>query len=409
MLEDKDRYGLGWSGEGYKRETYCAHGGRDEGMTCHAVNVPVVRASTILFDNLEALEASDGSRLRYGRSGTQSNFALRDWLKGYEGADEVWLTGSGMEAILFVLQNLSKSGREILVADNVYLPTKKICEKILRPRGVKVTYVDCRDVEDVSARLRGDVDMLFMEVPGSSTFEMADATRLAELCRENGVVSVLDHTWSAGYFYRPLCEGVDVAIQSASKYCGGHADVMMGVVSVKKGEVMDSLRYVEDVSAVSTSPDAAWLVLRGARTLSARMRRHDESAREMASWLERESMVAKVLYPGLESDEGYGVWKSRYEGGSGLMGVLLKGRSREGLASFVDHMELFGMGFSWGSFESLILPQDQARNYRGVMGFPEVSGEEETTLVRVHIGLEDCEDLKRDLSEGLLRWKKSMT
>ena len=402
------KYGKGFGGDGYNLLTHISHGGRAKSMSAGVVNVPVVRASTVLFESLDDLERGYNQYdMRYGRYGTQSVLALRDWVADFEGADDVWFCGCGMEAILFVLQGLAENNDTVLVSDNVYLPTKNICEKILKTRGVKVEYYDPNDVTSLLSRMGQGVKLVFMESPGSSTFELIDSTRVAEKARQLGVITVLDHTWSAGYFYRPLLEGIDVAIQSGSKYLGGHADIMMGVISVKKGEVRDRLKYISDVSALSISPDNAWLALRGARTLSVRLDRHQTVAMEMANWLEREDSVAKVLYPGLPSFQGHDIWTKRYSGASGLMGILLKGSSRAGLAALVDNMELFGMGYSWGSFESLILPQLNVRDFRTVMDYPDDNGGD-TTLVRLHIGLEDVDDLKRDLSEGFSRRNKAM-
>ena len=401
------KYGDGFGSTGYKLDTHFCHGGRDPSATCGVVNVPVVRASTVLYPNLDAYENSADTRLSYGRYGTQSNFALEDWLKDYEGADKVWLTPSGLDANIMVLQHLSVPGRKTFVSDNAYIPTKMVCEQILKPNGVEVIYFDPRDADALIAKLDQDTQMVFMESPGSSTFEMTDIEKIAKACRKKGILSAMDHVWSAGYFFRPLDAGVDVAVQSASKYLGGHADVIMGVVSVKAGKALDLLWERKKILVSSPSPDDAWLVLRGLRTLGVRLRQHQDAALEMASWLAKQEDVVKVLYPARQDCAGHDIWRSCYSGASSLMGVLLRGRSRAGLAALVDHMALFGMGASWGSYESLILPHDAARNFRSVLPFPEESTE--TTLVRLYIGLEHPDDLKKDLQEGFARRRKAMT
>jgi cysteine-S-conjugate beta-lyase len=372
--------------------------GRDPLRQHGIVNPPLYRASTVLFPTLEALEgARPGQGVYYGRYGTPTTFALEEAaaaLEG-EGARSVAL-GSGKAAITMTLLALLEPGDHLLMVDSVYHPTRACCDKLLGRLGIETTYYDPRIGAGIEGLMRPETRVVFLESPGSLTFEVQDTAAITEVARRRDVISVLDNTWATALLLKGLDHGVDVVIQAATKYVGGHADLMMGIVSARE-PLWERLRPAIDQFGAPASPDDCWLALRGLRTLGVRLRQHEEAGLRVAAWLEGRPEVAEVLHPALPGFPDHALWKRDFAGASGLFGLVLRPCTRAGLAAMLDGMELFGMGYSWGGYESLLIPTDPARVRTATRW------DRDGQTMRIHIGLEDPDDLIADLEAGFRR------
>lgn len=362
---------------------------------------PIQRGSTVLLPSCEALY--DGGKVTYGRVGLSTQRTLRDALRTLENADEAFLYPSGLTAITGTLLALLSSGDEVLACDTVYNPTRRFLAGTLARYGVRARYYDpAEGAEKIRAMITPATRVIFLESPGSLTFEMQDIPAIAAMAKEAGVLTVIDNTWAAGVLFKPLDHGVDVSIQSLTKYVCGHSDVFMGVAAAK-GAAADLLAHSSYETGWAVSPDDAYMAIRGLRTLHTRLAHHGAAALRVAEWLEAQPEVHSVMCPALPSDPGHAIWKRDFTGICGLIGAILEPASDAAVAHMVEQLELFGLGFSWGGYESLAIPCDpqlKARTHK--LSYP-------GPLLRLHIGLESVDDLILDLRQGLDTLSRDIT
>ncbi len=377
-------------------QTTLCHAGRHPEDHSGAVNVPVFHASTILFPTLEQLDAKGDAPVRYGRRGTPTSHALEDAVSALEGAEGTVLTPSGVMAITVTLLAHARPGAHFLIPDNAYGPCRHTCHEILKPMGVDYTFYDPRIGAGIAGLLREETALIWIEAPGSQTFEMPDIRAIVEAARARGIPTALDNTWSGGFFLRPLSLGVTYSVQAGTKYLSGHSDVMSGMIACGAG-AHERMKAFAARLGVCVGPDDAYLVLRGMRTLAVRMRQHHEAALQVAAWLETRPEVLRVMHPGLPSDPGHALWSRDFSGASGLFGFVLAPVPRPRLARMMDGLRFYGMGSSWGGFESLLIPTDPAKLRSTTSWNP--GGQS----MRIHVGLEDPADLIEDLAAGLAR------
>jgi cystathionine beta-lyase len=376
-------------------ETRLIRAGSTPQKLARTVGPPIQKGSTVLLPDAASLY-DDEHYVTYGRAGLAAHEALREALAVLEAAVGVALYPSGVAAITGPLMALLKTGDEILVADTVYKPTRRFCDQVLKRFGVAVTYFDPRTAPEALVSGASDkVRLIFMESPGSLSFEMQDVGRIAELARERKILTAIDNTWGAGLLYKPLEHGVDLSIQALTKYVGGHSDVFMGSCAARDPALVRALQDGVNQMGWSVSPEDAYQMLRGLRTLPTRMARHGQSGIVVAEWLVGQPEVAQVLHPALPGAPDHDVWKRDYTGACGLFGFVLKPGPKPAVDAFLDALSLFGLGFSWGGFESLAIacdPQLVIRQFRR---------DYEGPLMRLHVGLEDPQDLIADLRKAL--------
>ena len=383
----------------YRVATEVAHLGRDPRRFLGAINTPVFRASTILLPTMADLErASRGEYkgLSYGLHGLPTVTDLQRALATLEGGHAALAVPSGLTATTLPLLALLAPGDHLLVTDAVYGPTRRFCDNHLRRFGIDVGYYDPLAGAAIADAFRPNTKIVFTESPGSLTFEVQDIRAIADVAHARGARVVLDNTWATPLGFRAFDHGADVSVHAATKYIGGHSDVLLGAI-VANAETYPALHRLWTDMGVTPSSDDCFLALRGLRTLAVRMKRHEASALEVAAWFRSRPEVREVLCPALPGDRGYDLWKRDFRGASGLFGVVLHPVDAAAIARMLDGMRLFGMGWSWGGFESLLIPTwpERARTVtRWNPGGPSL---------RVHIGLEDPEDLINDLDEGFAR------
>ena len=379
-----------------KPATKTVTAGRRSALTGPVVNVPVWRASTHLYENVAALEAgksdNQDGRFFYGRRGSPTQWSLAEALTEMEpGAHGTMLYPSGVAAVACALLSVLKSGDVLLMTDNAYDPSRSLADGFLKRFGVETRYFDPL-ASDYDALFCDRTKAILLESPGSLTFEMQDIPAICAAAQKHNVVTLLDNTWATPYFHTALDKGIDMAILSCTKYIVGHSDVMMGSVTTHE-KYWTRLRQTAQQLGQTVSPDDAYLASRGLRTLSVRMKAHEASALQIAKWLQTQPDVAAVFHPALPECPGHDIWKRDFKGAAGLFSFIHKGDAATA-AAFVDALELFGIGYSWGGFESLALPV-QPEKYRSI-----VSWDEEGTLIRLQIGLEDTDDLVADLDQA---------
>jgi cystathionine beta-lyase len=370
--------------------TRLVEGGRRKEWRGRLVNPPVERASTVLFDSVADMKSSrPGLGVhRYGLQGTATQWALAEALTELEpGAAGTALYSSGLAAITTAILTVLSPGEELLVPDSVYGPTRKFCDTILKRLGVTTRYYDPVIIPDIGEKTRA----ILLESPGSMTMEVQDVPGICAMARERGVVTVIDNTWATPLLFPAIAAGVDITIIAATKYVGGHADVMLGAVTATKDYYSRIEKTGWDLGH-SVSPDDAWLGSRGLRTMAVRLKQHEEGALEVANWLNEQPQVGLVLHPALPGCPGHEFWKRDFKGSSGLFSFELKDADDAARDAFVDRLELFGIGYSWGGYESLAVPVDPYRT---------ISKSPAPNLVRLHIGLEDADDLIEDLAASL--------
>lgn len=378
-------------------ETTLAHSGRPHPSEHPFVNPPVVRASTVLFESVGDMLGRK-TRYVYGRRGTPTSEALTDILSELEGAEGTVITPSGLAAISIALLSLVGSGDHILVTDTAYHPCRHFCDTVLKRMGVETEYYDPTIGAGVARLIRPNTRVVYTEAPGSLTFEMQDIPAIvaAARARENCFV-VMDNTWATPLYFKPIEHGVDVSLMAATKYVVGHSDAMVGTVAAGP-RAWKPLQETHGTFGLFTGPDDMALTLRGLRTMAVRLARHQESGLTLARWLAGRPEVGRVLHPALETDPGHAIWKRDFKGASGLFGVVLaRPYSPAAVAAMLDGLELFGLGFSWGGFESLAIPAFPATTRSATRW--EASG----PLIRLHVGLEDPADLIADLEAGFGR------
>jgi len=381
-----------------RRDTLLTHSGGTPKERHGAVNPPVYRASTILFPTVAEWEASrDPHRydvVRYGQIGTPTTFALEEAIATLEGGYRAMLLPSGLAAATTVLLALLQSGDHLLMTDSAYAPTRHFCKAILPRYGITTTFYDPCIGAGIAELLRPETRLVFVESPGSVTFEVQDVPAIAEVAHARGAIVAMDNTWATPYFFPGMQLGVDVSIIAATKYIGGHADVMLGTITTTE-PLYDRVRSMVAELGYCVSPDDAFLALRGLRTLGLRMERHQKSTMKVVEWLMTRPEVKRVMYPALPTDPGHAIWKRDFLGASGLFGVVLNRVPKAAVDAMLNSLELFGMGASFGGFESLAIPMDPSR-WRAVRRWTE-----DGPLVRLHVGLEDADDLIADLEQGL--------
>lgn len=377
-------------------ETRVTRVGRDEALSQGLVSIPPYRGSTVLFNTVADLQKASGHRA-YGRWGTPTNRALEAALADLEDGANAMLTPSGLSAITIALLASVKPGDHILVTDSVYPPTRSFCETVLKALGVTTTYYPPLIGAGIQALLQPSTTVVFTESPGSGTFEVQDIPAICAAAHAAGARVLMDNTWSTALNFPALRHGVDLSIHSLTKYVVGHSDALLGVIVARDRDVYRQVRGFHGAMGITVSPDDAFLGLRGLRTLSVRLRQHQEGALTVTQWLRQHPLVREVLYPALPGAPGHDLWKRDFNGASGLFGLVLKPASDAAVAAMLDGMRHFGMGFSWGGFESLILHVKPA-SYR--ISTPVAEGD---VCLRVHVGLEHPQDLIADLDAGLSR------
>ncbi|WP_246160171.1 cystathionine beta-lyase [Aureimonas fodinaquatilis] len=372
--------------------TRAAHSGFDSRSFHGFVNPPVVHASTVLFPDMATLRRN-GQQYTYGLTGTPTTAALEAALNELEGSHGTVLVPSGLAAISLPLLTFLSAGDHLLVVDSVYFPTRRFCRSVLQRMMVEITYFDPSiSTETFESHLRPNTKAVLLEAPGSNTFEMLDVAALSAAAHKAGAVVMMDNTWATPLYFRPLDHGVDVSIHALTKYPAGHSDIMLGSVSTT-AECYGRLRETQMAMGINAAPDDAYMTLRGLRTMPTRIERHEKSALQLAQWLETHPRIAKVLHPALPSFEGHELFKRQFSGSTGLFSIVLAGGGDVEGAAFVDALEIFGIGYSWGGFESLALQVELSD--RTVAVAPK-----EGPVIRLQIGLEDVEDLQRDLELG---------
>ena len=363
------------------------------------VNPPVERASTMLNDVAASMRDETLGPV-YGLAGTGTACALREALADLERAAEVFLVPSGLAAITVPILALTRPGDEVITTDALYGPSRRFLTRFMAARGVTTRFHPSgAAAQEVAAMITDQTKLLLIESPASLTFEMLDVPALAAAARARGVLTVMDNTWGAGLAFRPLAHGVDVSAQAVTKYVSGHSDVLMGSIAVDSPAIRKAIADAIEDTGWHVSPDDASLALRGLRTMTLRMGEQAKSALVVARWLKSRPEVSRVLYPPLPGSVGHDFWRRDFTGAAALMGVIMKGGSKAGAEAFLDALSLFGMGYSWGGFESLITHETGQMDWR--KDKPALEGE----LIRLHIGLEDPVDLIADLDLGLAAWR----
>jgi cystathionine beta-lyase len=383
----------------YRKDTLLTHLGRHPEAQYGAVNPPVYHASTILSADMAEWEAKrDPNKrfdvVRYGLLGTPTTFALEEALAAIEGGYRAMLMSSGLAAITAPLQACLKCGDHLLMVDSCYGPARNFCDKVLIRCGIETTYYDPLIGGDIERLIRPNTRVVYTESPGSLTFEVQDVPAIAEAAHAMGAKVLMDNTWASPYLFPSFARGVDVSIHAATKYIVGHSDVVLGAVITTEEMYLPVRTMAADLGHCA-GPDDAWLALRGLRTLSVRLERHQKNALAVAQWLQGRPEVSRVLYPALPEDPGHALWKRDFLGASGLFGVVLKPAPKEAVHAMIDALDLFGIGASWGGFESLVQPTNPAR-IRSATRW-----QAEGPTLRLHIGLEDPQDLIADLERGL--------
>ncbi len=373
--------------------TRVAHLGLDPFRFDGFVNPPVWRGSTVLSPTYKDLVGHTG-RYSYGRRGNPTSEALQTAITALEGGDGTALTPSGLSAISIALVSLLGAGDHLLMVDTAYRPTRRLCDTILTRLGVETTYYDPLVGAGIAELIRPNTRAIFLEAPGSQSFEMQDIPAITAVAQARGVFTLIDNTWATPLFFKPHAFGVDVSIQAGTKYLGGHADLNLGTISAV-GKAWQAIHATHGDLGICISPDDAALGSRGLRTLAVRLERHQKSGLEVARWLAASPYVARVLHPALETDPGHAIWKRDFSGACGLFSLILKPVPETAVATFFDSLKLFGMGYSWGGFESLAIPFD-CSDYRTATRW-----HSEGPAVRLHIGLEDPADLIADLAQAL--------
>ncbi len=391
--------------------TRLVHAGREPEEQGWMVNPPIYQSSTIVFPTLKDLlyaergysnnDLVEPYELKYGRYGTQTNFALEKAIAEIDGGYNSFVTSSGAAAINTALVAFLKQGDHMLLVDNVYSPTRSFADKFLKKLGIETTYYDPLIGEDIKKLIKKNTKVIFLESPGSLSFEVQDVAAICKVAKKHNVVTIIDNSWASGIYFKPLEHGADVVVTALTKYINGHSDVMMGAITVQEKHfrvMYEAFRYM----AVTAAPFSSYLVQRGMRSTKLRMDHCFKSALDMATWLEGRPEVEKVLYPALESDAGHKLWKRDFTGAAGLFTIILDRKySNESLARMLDKLHYYGMGYSWGGYESLILPVDPS-GVRTATKWPYSN----KTCIRINVGLEDIEDLKEDLEAGFKRLRK---
>ena len=382
-------------------KTFLKHTAKD--FHNQSVNPPVVRASTIIFKSMrdirktqaKAIKNPTGGHYDYGRQGTSTTYILQKILTKLEESYHVFTTPTGFGAVFLAIFSVTRPGDEIIAADPVYSPTRLLTEKFLKEFNIKTTFYNPHDLKTLESSITKKTKLIFVENPGSNSFDFQDLGKILKIAKKNKILTAIDNTWGTPYFLKPIKLGFDMSIVSATKYYSGHSDVMGGSLAVNK-RVFKYVEKANKITGLRLGPDDAYLVIRGLRTLDVRLDRHEKNAKKVASFLSRHKKV-KLLYPYKKNSHNYRMWKKYYSGASGLMGLKIKAKNKNSINKFVNSLKLFGYGYSWGGFESLAIHQGNLEV--GKRKFLNLAKDEH--LVRLHIGLEDPNDLIADLRQAL--------
>ena len=382
-------------------KTFLKHTAKD--FHNQSVNPPVVRASTIIFKSMQDIRKmqnkakSDptGGHFDYGRQGTSTTHVLQKILSKLEESYHTFLTPTGFGAVFLSIFSVTRPGDEIIVADPVYSPTRILSQEFLKEFNIKTTFYDPHNLKTLEKSITKKTKLIFVENPGSNTFEFQDLGKIISIAKKYKILTAIDNTWGTPYFLKPIKLGFDMSIVSATKYYSGHSDVMGGSLAVNK-KVFKKVQTTEKITGLRLGPDDAYLITRGLRTLDIRLDRHRENARKVAKFLSKFKNI-KLLYPYKKDSLNFQMWKKYYSGASGLMGLKIKSKSEKSVIKFVNNLKLFGHGYSWGGFESLALHQNLRE--QGNRSYLKLVKDEH--LVRLHIGLEDPDDLIADIKQSL--------
>ena len=375
--------------------------------TSRSANPAIVRNSTIFFNTMQELLDKEkvvkkGSKVNfyeYGRAGSQTTIALQNFIAELELAHATFLTSTGFSAVALAIISICRPGDEIVVTDAVYGPTRMITSKLLKQFKVKTHFYNPEDFKSLENKINRKTKMIFVENPGSNTFEFQDLSRIIKLAKRKKIITAIDNTWGTPFLIKPLKLGFDMSISSGTKYFSGHSDVMLGSLSVNK-KVYEKVRFCNKLLGYRASPDDAYLVLRGLRTLDIRLKKHEENTKKIINFLKKEKKIKEILYPYKKGTQNYENWKKYYSGATGLFSAFIYSKNRNSILKFVDSLKLFGIGQSWGGFESLVLYQNHnlERAYKKYI-------KANHHIVRFHVGLEDPNDLIADLKQGLRKIK----
>ncbi len=387
-----------------KIDTKIVTAGRKAEFTKGVVNPAVVRASTVVFNTVkemnEALVNKHNNTMVYGRRGTTTAFAFSDAMTELEGGEGCALYPSGTAAITNAILSFVKTGDHILMLDSAYEPTRDYCDNILANLGIETTYYDPMIGAGIEALIKPNTRIIFLESPGSITMEVQDVPAIAEVAHRHDCIVMLDNTWGAGINFNPFDYGVDISVQAATKYIVGHSDVMLGTATATE-EYWPQLRDNSYLMGQCTSPDDLYLALRGIRTIGVRLKQHQQSALKVANWLASRDEVETILHPAFESCPGHEFFKRDFTGSNGLFSFVLNKGNKAALNALLDGMSHFKMGYSWGGFESLILGISNVQSMRSATKW-----QYDYPLIRLHIGLEDVDDLIEDLEKGFQRFNQ---
>ncbi len=387
--------------------TFLKHPSKDN--TNRSANPPVARASTILFDTMQEMYKHEAkikqhknvTHYTYGRYGSTTTIELENILKELEKAYHVFLTGTGFGGIALALMSLCRPGDEIIVSDNVYGPTKEISEKLLKEFNINAKFYDPNSFEDLKNKVTKKTKMILVENPGSNTFEFQDLSKIVSLAKRKKILTLLDNTWGTPLYLKPLELGFDMSFSSATKYFSGHSDAMGGSLAVNK-KVFKKIMFFYKLSGYRMSADEAYLIIRGLRTLDTRLKQHYQNTKAVINFLRKQKKIIEVLYPHKPGSKNYKLWKKYYTGATGLLSIVIKSKNKSSVIKFVNSLELFGIGYSWGGFESLAILQElkpSKDEYSQGRRFFKYKKNEH--IVRLHIGLEDAKDLITDIKQSL--------
>ncbi len=389
-------------------KTFLKHPTKDNSN--RSANPAVIRASTILFNTMQELHQHEKkiklhqkiSHYSYGRYGSSTTIELENILKELEQAFHVFLTGTGFGGVALAIMSLCRPGDELLVSDNVYGPTKEISEKLLKEFNVTSRFYNPDSFEDLKNKVTKKTKMILVENPGSNTFEFQDLSKIVNLAKRKKIFTFLDNTWGTPLYLKPLKLGFDMSFSSATKYFSGHSDAMGGSLAVNK-KVFKKVMFFYKLSGYRMSADEAYLIIRGLRTLDTRLNQHFENTKQVINFLKKQKKIKEILYPYKLSSKNYKLWKKYYSGATGLLSIVIKSKKKSSVIKFVNSLELFGIGYSWGGFESLAILQELRSSQKDeyLQGRKYYKFKKDEHIVRLHIGLEDPKDLINDLKNSL--------
>ena len=392
--------------------TFLKHPTKDSSN--RSANPPVTRASTILFNTMQEMYKHElkikkhkkVSHFTYGRYGSTTTIELENILKELEQAYHVFLTGTGFGGIALALMALCRPGDEILVSDNVYGPTKEISQELMKEFNVDAKFYNPDSLDDLKRKISNKTKMILVENPGSNTFEFQDLSKIVKVAKRKKIFTLLDNTWGTPLYLKPLKLGFDMSFCSATKYFSGHSDAMGGSLAVNQ-KVFKKIMFFYKLSGYRMSADEAYLIIRGLRTLDTRLKQHYENTKTIIKFLKKQKKIKEILYPHNPSSKNYKLWKKYYSGATGLLSIVIKSKKKSSVIAFVNSLELFGIGYSWGGFESLAILQEikSSKKDEYLKGRQFYPFNKDEHIVRLHIGLEDSKDLINDLKQGLKKIK----